>query len=163
MYAEVVHRWLGYNRRVQAITKVHYPRRGGEEVKLPESAVVAAEMENGALATYHLGAVSHHPQANRVEMHGSEGTLIASLAANASDIQGARKGEELRQIPVPPEERREWLAEAEFIRAIREGGPVTPDFYEGLKYMEFTEAVWRSSEEGRSVELPLEKQAVAAR
>ena len=159
MYAEVVHRWLGFNRRIQAITKVHHPHKGD----IPESAVVAAEMENGALATYHLGGVSHHPQPNRVEMHGSEGTLIVSLAANAGDVQGAKKGEELKSIPVPAEERREWLAEEEFIRAIREGGPVTPDFHEGLKYMEFTEAVWRSSEEGRAIELPLEKAAVAAR
>jgi predicted dehydrogenase len=169
MFVEVIHRWLGFNKRVQAITKVHYPLRpkaGTSEsvaVKLPESAVVAAEMENGALASYHLSGVSHHPQPHRAEIHGSEGTLIVDMAANAGNILGARKGEELKEIPIPAGERREWLAEAEFVQAIREGGAVTPDFFEGLKYMEFTQAVIDSSAQGRAVELPLDRVAVGAR
>jgi predicted dehydrogenase len=163
MYVETISRWLGYQKRVQAITKVHYPLRtrpGSSEkveVRLADSAVVAGEMENGALSSFHLSGVSNHPQPNRVEIHGSEGTLIVDLAPNAGNILGAKRGEALAPIPVPENEKREWLAEAEFIRAIREGGPVTPDFFEGLKYMEFTEAVHRSSAEGRAIDLPLDR------
>lgn len=163
MYVETVARWLGYHKRVQALTKVHYPLRQKPgttepvEVKLADSAVVVGEMENGALSSFHLSGVSNHPQPNQAEIHGSEGTLIVDLAPNAANILGAKRGEQLAPIPVPDAERREWLAEAEFIQAIRQGGAVTPDFFEGLKYMEFTEAVHRSSAEGRAIDLPLDR------
>lgn len=163
MFIEVVHRWLGYTRRVQAIAKVQYPKRQRPgtnetaEVEIADSIAVAAEMENGAAMTMHLTGVSRHPQPHRVEIYGSEGSLIVNLGADVADVRGARKGEEMKPIEVTDAERRHWTAEADFIRAIREGGAVSPDFTEGLKYMEFTEAVYRSSREGRAVELPLDR------
>lgn len=164
MYVEVVHRWLGYHRRVAAITKVHTHRRrrpdSGElvDVKIADSLAFSTEMENGAVSSWHIAGTSLHPQPNRCEIHGSDGTLIVSLATDdVGDIRGARKGEQLHSIEITDEERRRWTAEADFIRAIREGGPVSPDFTEGLKYMEMTEAIYRSSAEGRIVELPLDK------
>ena len=56
--------------------------------------------------------------------------------------------------PIPAELVREWEVEAEFIRAIREGTPVEPSFYDGLNYMEFTEAVYRAGRSGSRVEIP---------
>jgi predicted dehydrogenase len=170
MYVEVVHRWLGYNKRVAAITKVHNPRRVRPgtnevyEVKIADSVAFSTEMENGAVGSYHIAGTSHHPQPNRCEIHGSEGTLIVSLATDeVGEIRGAKKGEEIKPIEIPDAERRRWLAEEEFIRAIREGGPVSPDFTEGLKYMEMTEAIYRSSAEGKVIDLPLDRVAVGAR
>ena len=58
-------------------------------------------------------------------------------------------------VPIAPEEQRHWTAEADFIAAIREGTPVTPDFEEGLRYMEVTEAIYRAARTGQTVTLPL--------
>ena len=170
MYVEVVHRWLGYNKRVAAITRVHTPKRqrpGTNEmvdVKIADSVAFSTEMENGAVGSYHIAGTSLHPQPNRCEIHGSEGTLIVSLGTDAvGDVRGAKRGEEIHPIEITDSERRVWAAEEEFIRAIREGGPVSPDFTEGLKYMEMTEAIYRSSAENKIIELPLDRVAVGAR
>src|SRR5206468_1374656 len=116
---------------------------------------VAAETESGAVAVYHFSGVARTAPHNRVELYGSEGTLIYDLQTD--EILGARDGErELRPIPIPPEMAGEWTVERDFIDAIRGGGPVEPSFYHGLKYMEFTEAVARSAEDGRAIDLPFE-------
>ena len=57
---------------------------------------------------------------------------------------------------VPPERQGGWRVEADFVDAIRDGRPVThTSFADGVKYMEFTEAVAISRAAGRRVELPL--------
>jgi hypothetical protein len=48
---------------------------------------------------------------------------------------------------------REWTVEADWINAIREVAPVEPSFRDGLLYMEFTDAVYRSAEAGCAVDL----------
>lgn len=163
MYTEVMHRWLGYHRAVSARVRVHTPRRprpgSGEmaEVKIADSLAIATEMENGALSSWHLTGVSRHPQPHRIEIHGSDGTLIVNRAdAESPELLGGRVGEPLRPLGIPADRYRHWRAEADFVDAIRLGTPVSPDFTEGLKYMEFTEAVYRSAQQGREVRLPLE-------
>jgi predicted dehydrogenase len=92
---------------------------------------------------------------NRIELYGAEGTLLYDLETD--EIQGARGGDAgLRVIPIPDAEARPWTVEQDFIAAIREGMAVEPSFHDGLKYMEFTEAVWRTAETGRTVSLPLD-------
>jgi predicted dehydrogenase len=58
-------------------------------------------------------------------------------------------------VPIAPEEARPWTVEADFVRAIREGAPVEPSFADGVAYMDFTEAVYRASDQQRTVALPL--------
>jgi predicted dehydrogenase len=49
-----------------------------------------------------------------------------------------------------------WSVEADFIASIREGAPVRfTSFEDGVKYMEFIEAVSRSATSAQAVELPL--------
>jgi predicted dehydrogenase len=170
MFLEVTHRWLGYHRRVQAVTKVHYRQRRRPdsnevaEVKIADSLAFATEMENGAVSSWHFSGVVQHPLPNRFEIFGSDGSLIVEMGAGEeATVRGARKGEQLKEIPIPEQERRRWTAEADFIRSIRQGGEVSPDFLEGLKYMEMTEAVYRSAAEGRAIDLPLDRVPAAAR
>jgi predicted dehydrogenase len=59
-------------------------------------------------------------------------------------------------VEIAADEKRHWTAEADFISAIREGTPVSPDFEEGLRYMEVTEAIYRSARTGQRVNLPLD-------
>lgn len=160
MLAEVLHRWAGYFDQVTALTAMHLPKRrkaGSVQevaVDVVDSAGIVGRLRNGALAVFHFSGVVHHAAENRIELYGSEGTLIYSIASHR--ILGARAGEpELRPIEIPSDLVRPWRAEADFIDAIRTGTPVSPDFEEGLRYMEFTEAVYRSARTGRAVKLPL--------
>jgi predicted dehydrogenase len=162
MYCEVLHRWFGWQRRVQAIVKAHVPQRRrpdtGElaEVKIADSLAIASEFENGALAAWHCSGVTRHGAPNMIELYGSDGTLRYNI--DTDEILGARAGDsDLRPMSIPADLRREWLAEAEFLEAIRTGNrDVSPSFTEGIKYIEFTEAVYRSSTEGRAIDLPFD-------
>ena len=56
---------------------------------------------------------------------------------------------ELSPIDIPPEDRGGWRVEEEFINAIRGIEPVThTNFTDGLKYMQFTDAVTDSLKSG---------------
>ena len=162
MYSEVLHRWFGWQKRVQAIAKVHIPQRrrgqSGEmvEVKIADSLAIASEFENGAIASWHCSGVTRFGGPNMLELYGSDGSIRYNI--DTDEILGARAGDDgLRRLEIPADLRREWLAEEEFITAIRAGNrQVSPDFTEGIKYMEFTEAVYRSSNEGRAIDLPFD-------
>jgi predicted dehydrogenase len=63
---------------------------------------------------------------------------------------------EMRPLEIPPGKKGGWRVEESFVNAIRGIEPVTlSTFEEGVAYMEFTEAVARSAQQGRAVHLPL--------
>ena len=165
MMVEVIQRWLGQFARVTALTQTVYPERptpdgGRAPVDRPDALSAIATMENGTLATFLWSGVAQHPGDNFIEIFGTEGSLRYAVASpvDRGRILGARAGDAApREIPVPPEEARPWAAEADFIQAVREGrrsGP--PSFWDGLKYMEMTEAIFRSADQGRTVDLATE-------
>lgn len=161
MWLEVIHRWVGPHRRVAALLKTHTPSRidpaTGEArpVRIAESVAISAELENGAIGSYRFSGVCRFPPHNTISLYGTEGTLRYDL--DTDEIIGGRAGDSgPAPIPIPADLAREWSVEADFIRAIREGGPVEPSFRDGLLYMEFTEAVYRSAESGTVVSLPLD-------
>ena len=72
-------------------------------------------------------------------------------------VRGATAGDDaLQEIEVPDDEARLQTTDAEFVNAILRGGPIEPDFEEGVRYMEFTEAVAISAHTERAVTLPPE-------
>jgi predicted dehydrogenase len=160
MWIEVIQRWAGPHRAVTALLKTHTPSRRDpgtgalKEVRVAESVSIAAELVNGAIASYAFSGVARHAPPNTVQLYGTAGTLIYDLTTD--EIRGGRAGEpEARPLPIPADLAREWNVEADWISAIREGTPVEPSFADGVLYMEFTEAVYRSAESGRVVHLPL--------
>jgi predicted dehydrogenase len=57
---------------------------------------------------------------------------------------------------VPPDKQGTWRVEEEFVNAIRgKEKVVLTSFEDGVRYMEFTEAVTRSAQTGQAVSLPL--------
>lgn len=163
---ETLMRWTPPPVRVLAQVHAHLPTRIDPQsgvhrpVGTPDSVQVLAALEGGARATYHFSGAVPFGQGMGIHLYGSEGVLHYDLTADrirgASREQG--KAGELADIPIPPEKKGSWRVEAEFIDAIREGTPIRfTDFATGLAYMEFTEAVARSAEEGTTVELPLEE------
>jgi len=161
IFNETIQRWLGDTASVMASTRVftgeRADSRSGEarQVTVPDSLTVLSELECGTHAVYHMSGVAHAAGEARIEIYGSEGTLV--YLPGPDSILGARRPEgELGEIPVPPAEAFEWTVERDFIASIREGKPVgLTSFEDGVKYMEFTEAVHRSARSGAKVALPL--------
>jgi predicted dehydrogenase len=136
-------------------------------VGTPDSIQALAVLENGARAVYHLSGVVAHGQGTCIELFGSKGTLDYDLLGDRlwgskEPAQGKKTGATgsrvLNEIPIPPEKAGEWRVEADFVEAIRGDAPVRfTDFQTGTRYMEFTEAVARSAQEGVPIDLPLEE------
>ncbi|MEX2599327.1 MAG: Gfo/Idh/MocA family oxidoreductase [Dehalococcoidia bacterium] len=158
-WSETLTRWFGPASRVMATTRVHNPYRrdasGMQRIAtVPDHVEVVCDMVCGAQARYQVSEVTGFATP-AVWMYGSEGTLKFDVDQRV--LYGARKGEsELRLIDMPKEKRGGWRVEETFINAIRGVEPVTfATFEEGVAYMEFTEAVARSAQDGTVVSLPL--------
>jgi predicted dehydrogenase len=165
MMIEVMQRWLGYATRVTAMDKYVYPQRMSDDgkdqvqVERPDTLSVIADLENGALATLLFSGVARGAKdANRFEIYGSAGTI--RYLAGSDTILAGKAGEDLREVQISPDEARPWSVEADFIKAVREGRrTVEPSFWDGLKYMEMTEAIFRSAQTGQTVSLPFDELA----
>ncbi|MBI2299355.1 MAG: Gfo/Idh/MocA family oxidoreductase [Armatimonadetes bacterium] len=159
IWVEVLHQWCGYCREVSASLRTWVAERPGPaggtyRVSIPDSVTILCEFENGAQGVIEISAVTHHAPPERVELYGSEGTIVHEVGTDG--VLAGRKGDPgLQFVPVPAESRGEWNVEANFIAAIRSGTPVLTSFHDGLKYMEFLEAVYRSHQTGAAVRLPL--------
>ena len=123
-------------------------------VTIPDHVDVLCELANGAQAHIRVSATTGLSPGNDIWLYGSEGTLHLDGKLNLS---GGRRGDnQMSEIANPPEEQYAWRVEQEFIGAIRGQEAIThTTFDDGVKYMEFTEAVARSVATGRAISLPL--------
>lgn len=167
---ETLLRWVPAPVRVLAQAHAFIPSRIDPEsgvrraVGTPDNVQVLAILENGARGVYHFSGVTAYGQGTGVWLYGTEGVLHYDLAQDrirgASKHGGAAgaKDDELKEVAIPAEKARTWRVEAEFVDSIRSGTPVRlTDFATGVRYMEFTEAVARSAEEGSAIDLPLDE------
>ena len=159
IWYEAMIRWVGPATRVMANTKVNVRQRRDENgasvpVTIPDHVDILADLASGATANLRFSAVTGLSPGNDVWIYGSQGTLRLDSGLN---VWGGQRGDsELTQIPNPPEGRDFWRVEAEFCSAIRGQEKITrTPFDVGLQYMEFTEAVTRSSQARQVVSLPL--------
>jgi predicted dehydrogenase len=156
--AETVQRWLGPTESVAADAATLIQQRVDTEsgaprnIDVPDSLGVLARMAGGVRATYRLGTALHASQdPNGISLYGSAGTLHWSLD---DTITFAPLGEEPRAFPPDPGTEGTWRVEQDFVDSIRLGTPVElTSFEDGLGYMQFTDAVWRSCSERRWVDL----------
>jgi len=158
---ETVLRWASPANQVMARASKIIPTRFDPEtgksarVGTADSVQVLTTQEDGSLGVYRLSAVVWREPSISVTFHGSEGTLSYDLLRD--EIQGMTRGETApRPLPIPEATRGGWSVEADFIAAIRDERPVShTDFATGVRYMQFTEAVARSSRHQVPVSLPL--------
>ena len=124
-----------------------------QAVRIPEHLDVIAELACGAQAHFGLSQVSGFGDSFGITLFGSQGTLQFTDGR----LFGGQLGDHgLAEITIPPHEQGGWRVEEEFINAIRGQEKIRyTTFEDGLKYMQFTEAVTRSIQEGRSIALPL--------
>jgi predicted dehydrogenase len=158
---ETVLRWVEPATRVLAYaSKVVRERFDPEQEKkakvgTPDSVQVLTTQPDGSCGVYRFSGVVWNDSSMAIALYGDRGTLIYDLLRD--EIRGAkRKAAGLEVIPIPESQRGSWQVEADFIAAIRGERPVTrTDFTTGVRYMQFTEAVARSSRHQVPVTLPL--------
>lgn len=158
IYYEAFMRWVGEATRVSATGKTFVKKRRDENgrlaaVRVPEHVDVVADLACGAQLHLQQSAVTALVEGDGTYLFGSDGVLRVV----DDRLYGARRGDSaLEEISIPDEEASGWRVEEEFIAAIRGEEPVThTTFEDGVKYMEFTEAVAQSIATGETVALPL--------
>jgi len=158
IWYETIVRWIGEAERVTARTKTFVTTRTDSRdrrhaVRVPDHVDVTADMANGAQAHLQISAVTGLGPTIELTLYGTEGTL----RFDGQDLYGARRGaESLEQIQVTERLEDPWRVERDFVAAIRgeQAAPATT-FVDGVRYMEFTEAVARSAADGTTITLPL--------
>jgi len=163
MLVEFVHRWCGWTSSVTAQAETFIKERSigrGKrgDVDRPDTVNILATMQSGATAVYMFSGTARNAPVERIEIYGTGGTLVYETAGNLPDqrLFGAKgKVSGLKELRIPRQDVREWMVEADFVNAIRTGELAESTFYQGVKYMEFTEAVFRSVERGQSIGLPI--------
>ena len=166
--SECFMRWLGPPTSVTAQTRSYVPRRvdaGGRRkvTTIPDHVDILCELASGPVAHLRFTEVVGLMPAAQATLFGSEGNLRVdiTMSPKAGDagcaLYGGRRGDSgLQRLEIPPEKAGTWRVEEEFINAIRGVEQVThTTFEEGVRYMEFTEAVTRSAQTGMKVPLPL--------
>ena len=158
IWYEAMMRWVGPAQRVTAMTKVAVPRRkdgtgAAHDVRVPDHVDILAQLRGGAVGHLRFSSVTGLAPASEAWIFGSEGTL--RLEADTLRLTGGRRGESaLREIPVPPKTRIGWRVEEEFVNAIRGREKIArTSFEDGVRYMEFTDAVTRSASTGQTVDV----------
>tara|TARA_Y100000590_G_scaffold164413_1_gene188387 strand:- start:312 stop:1361 length:1050 start_codon:yes stop_codon:yes gene_type:complete len=163
IWYEALMRWIGPAATVQAITRITVPQRPDDNgnlqvLSIPDHVEILCEMFSGPVLHIRFSDVLGHAPGNGVWIYGTEGTLHVD-ASNQADIKlfGGRKSDSgLSEISIKPELGGAWRVEEEFINAIRGIEEIThTSFQDGVRYMEFTEAVTRSSQSGEKIYLPL--------
>ena len=158
IWYEAMSRWLGPAKRVTAVTKISVPRRRDasgamQDVRVPDHVDILAIFGGGAVAHLRFSSVTALAPPPEAWLFGTEGTL--RLEANARRLSGGRRGDKaLSEIAIPDELRIGWRVEEEFVSAIRGTETITrTTFEDGVRYMEFTDAVTKSAASGQAVEV----------
>lgn len=160
IYAETLNAWVGPYESLNAQTGVFVEQKtdaSGKtvEIHVPQVVSISGRLVSGAVCTeHHLGlAVDKSTTGDRLTIWGTKGTLRYQFGQT---LEMAGVGEELKAVEVPAGLKKEWWAEDDFIEAVRAARAgkvfkVSPDFEEGLVYMQKVEAVHLSAATGRSV------------
>jgi predicted dehydrogenase len=158
IWYEAVMRWLGPARRVMAMTKVAVPHRrdasgASREVKVPDHVDILVTFGGGAVGHMRFSSITALAPASEAWIFGTNGTL--RLEADARRLSGGKRGDKgLHEIAIPAEKRIGWRVEEEFVNAIRGHEKIThTSFEDGVRYMEFTDAVARSAATGQAIDV----------
>jgi predicted dehydrogenase len=156
---ETVLRWVPAPMRVLAQANAFIPQRADPDCGLlrtvgtPDSVQILTTLADGGRGVYHFSGVIPVGGQMTITLYGSEGMLRYDLSAECL-IGANKRNQQVHEIEIPSHETGGWRVEADFVDSIRAGTPVRlTDFATGVRYMEFTEAVARSAELGRAVDL----------
>jgi predicted dehydrogenase len=158
IWYEAMMRWLGPARRVMTMTKIAVPRRKDEtgawqEVKVPDHVDILVTFKSGAVGHLRFSSLTVLAPPPEAWIFGSAGTL--RIEPDAKRLTGGRQGDKaLAEIVIPADQRIGWRVEEEFVNAVRGREKIThTNFEDGVRYMEFTDAVARSAASGQAADV----------
>jgi predicted dehydrogenase len=160
IWYEATMRWWGHATQVVAQTQTNVPQRRDPEtggltaVDVPDHIDVISRYADGASGTFQFSSVCGLGPRLGAWLFGSTGTLHYDLADDR--LFGGKPGDKsLNEIAVAKDKRGGWRVEEEFVNAILGREEITHTrFEDGVRYMDFTEAVHQSAESGSIVTLP---------
>lgn len=141
------------------------------EVTSPDNVLVSGQLERGAVASVHVGAVPWAGSGFRMEIYGREGTLVTTGSVSSQRgetlrLQGAQRGQTLSDLDVPE---RFVYVPADFPRgdpfnvgqmyhlfaeAIRSGVNRAPTFDTAVELHRFIDRIRESSDGKRELSVP---------
>jgi len=158
---ETLLRWTPGPLRVQAATQTFTTARVDastgmrEPVTRPESVRVLTELPGGARGLYHLGSALHFGPPPEIRLYGSEGVIFYQFLPEDRLLAGKAGDNALQPVEIPAGKAGGWRVEEEFIGAIRGEEEIRyTTFADGVRYMEFTQAVEEAAAAGCAVEMP---------
>jgi predicted dehydrogenase len=135
------------------------------DVEVPDNVVLAGTLANGAVVSAHVATVPSATPGFRLEIYGATGALTVSTSGapqrDANKLVGAQGKAALAPMEAPARyseapdgtpagpPRNVAALYRRFARAVREGGPVEPDFEHGSRRHRLIDAIARSSREQR--------------
>ena len=142
----------------------------GERVNnpIPDQIVVNGLLKNDIPFACHISSVPFHSKGWRMEVHGTEGTLVATSTMlpqiTPIKLKGAKGDSELESMPVPKElVAFNYLPEGpagnvgrnygRMAQAILSGKEFLPSFNDALTMHRLLESIHQSSEEKRTIEI----------
>lgn len=148
---EMVLRWIGEDplwvaADAEVFTKERlHPETGHRvPVTIPESISIFGRLRSGARLACHLSGVETGSPRRDIRLNGSRACLRFDLGTGDLFLAPVG-GEKETVVTIPPERKRGWRVEEDFIASIRTGSPVRlTSFDEGVRYMRFLDAVWKS-------------------
>lgn len=138
------------------------------DVTSPDNVRVSGQLESGAAASVHVGAVPWAGSGFRMEIYGRDGTLVATGSVSSQRgemlrVQGCQKSHELSDLTIP--ERFEYVPVdfprgdpfnvgqmyTLFAEAIRTGQSRLPTFDTAVDLHRFIDTIQQASDEGRQL------------
>ncbi|HLF71153.1 MAG TPA: Gfo/Idh/MocA family oxidoreductase [Dehalococcoidia bacterium] len=139
------------------------------DVTSPDNIAVAGTLRSGAVASVYVAAVPMGGSGWRLEIYGTDGVIHASGAGGAhfgpKTIRGAKKGEQIAELPVPakytvvpagtPEGPPANVAAlyTAYAAAVRAGAEAHPNFDDAVQRHKLIDAIVSASEAGKTVRL----------
>ncbi len=159
IHYEALLRWIGHVQWVQAQTAIQTPYLVDAHglktpTAVPDYVALQAEFPGGIPLTMNLSSQAAFGPPNGFYLFGADGTLFFNLTERKLYL-GQRQESTLQPVTIPENEARGWRVEADFVSAIRQQTEVTlTSFFDGLRYMAFTEAVHLAAVLGKRVRVP---------
>jgi predicted dehydrogenase len=153
---ESVARWLGHATDVVATLHNFAPVQAGPDgspvpADVADVAAVIAGFPGGVVATFALAGYGRPDPVNGATLVGTDGVLRVDMVGSRLELAPTGAAAFV-EVAIPDDERWTWSVEADFVAAIRDGGPVRlTDFATGVRYMRFTDAVHEAAATGRRV------------
>ncbi|AKC82653.1 hypothetical protein IMCC26134_07515 [Verrucomicrobia bacterium IMCC26134] len=155
IFYEVLLRWLGADAEVTAVrgyintARRQSPDGGMREVNLPESLTVEGVFRSLAGAKLRMTHSGLEPSLPRTEIriNGTRGEIRWDGRRGVLETRPATEvgGHDTGWVPLVSAGADAWRVEADFVASVRKGAPVLrTNFMTGLRYMRFTDAVWRA-------------------